>query len=35
MVIVVPQGDKEDHTRPPLFYDSTFDYLKEIGFKEL
>jgi len=35
MVIVIPSGDKEDHTRPPSFYDSTFDYLKEIGFSEL
>jgi DUF2075 family protein len=32
MVIVVPSGDSEDHTRPPKFYDSTFEYLKEIGF---
>ena len=35
MVIVVPQGDDEDHTRPPKFYDSTFNYLKEIGFEEI
>jgi predicted metalloenzyme YecM len=32
MVIVVPQGDIEDCTREPKFYDPTFDYLKEIGF---
>ncbi len=32
MVIVVPEGDVEDCTRPPKFYDPTFDYLKEIGF---
>ncbi len=32
MVIVIPTGDKDDHTRPPSFYDSTFEYLKEIGF---
>jgi superfamily I DNA and/or RNA helicase len=32
MVIVVPRGDSEDPTRNPLFYDATFDYLKEIGF---
>lgn len=32
MVIVVPSGDEEDHTRPPTFYDSTFEYLKSIGF---
>ncbi|HAB50730.1 MAG: hypothetical protein A2315_12260 [Ignavibacteria bacterium RIFOXYB2_FULL_35_12] len=35
MVIVVPQGNDEDHTRPPKFYDSTFNYLKEIGFEEI
>jgi len=35
MVIVVPEGDENDHTRPPTFYNSTYDYLKEIGFKEL
>jgi len=31
MVIVVPEGNKEDHTRLPSFYDSTFNYLKKIG----
>jgi hypothetical protein len=35
MVIVIPAGDKDDHTRPPSYYNSTFQYLKEIGFKEL
>jgi hypothetical protein len=35
MVIVVPEGNDNDHTRPPKFYDSTFDYLKEIGFQEI
>ena len=35
MIIVVPEGDKEDHTRPPKFYDPTYDFLKEIGFKEI
>lgn len=35
MVIVVPQGNDEDHTRPPKFYDSTFNYLREIGFEEI
>lgn len=35
MVIIVPEGDEEDHTRPPKFYNSTFDYLKEIGFEEI
>jgi hypothetical protein len=35
MVIVVPEGDKEDLTRAPEFYDSTFEYLKRIGFTEV
>ncbi|TSA28080.1 MAG: DUF2075 domain-containing protein [Bacteroidetes bacterium] len=32
MVIVVPEGDPEDPTRNPSFYNSTFEYLKEMGF---
>lgn len=32
MVIVVPDGDVEDHTRNPEFYDVTYSYLAEIGF---
>lgn len=32
MVIVVPNGDEEDHTRNPQFYDATFKYLSDIGF---
>lgn len=32
MVIVVPPGDQNDHTRKPEFYDPTFDYLREVGF---
>ena len=31
MVIFVPHGDSTDPTRPPQFYDGTFDYLKGIG----
>jgi hypothetical protein len=31
MVIVVPQGDSEDPTRNPAFYDPTFNYLKRTG----
>lgn len=33
MVIVVPSGSSEDLTRKHEFYDPTFDYLQEIGFK--
>lgn len=35
MVIVVPPGDINDHTRNPDFYDATFEYLKGIGFQIL
>jgi len=35
MVIVVPSGDIEDPTRNPEYYNSTFNYLKEIGFDVL
>ena len=33
MVIVVPAGDKEDHTRKSEFYDPIYEYLLDIGFK--
>src|SRR5207248_39915 len=33
MVIFVPVGEPSDPTRAPIFYDSTFAYLKEIGLK--
>ena len=35
MVLVVPEGDKDDLTRSSNFYDGTFGYLKEIGFTEI
>ncbi|SEL40950.1 DUF2075 domain-containing protein [Parapedobacter koreensis] len=35
MVIVVPKGDPEDHTRSEAFYDGTYEYLKGIGFPAL
>ena len=35
MVIVVPEGDVEDPTRLPEYYDSTYQYLKELGIVEL
>jgi hypothetical protein len=35
MVIVVPNGNLNDHTRQPEFYDSTFNYLQNIGFTVL
>jgi DUF2075 family protein len=35
MVIVVPPGDVEDHTRLPIFYNPIYEYLKSIGFYEI
>lgn len=35
MVIVVPDGDSNDPTRKPEFYDPTFEYLQEIGFRTI
>jgi hypothetical protein len=31
MIIVVPKGDVSDGTRPPSFYDGTFEYLRSCG----
>jgi len=31
MVIFVPEGDENDHTRRSAYYDSTFNYLRAIG----
>lgn len=35
MIIVVPEGNPEDHTRQPEFYDSTYEYLKRIGLESM
>jgi hypothetical protein len=35
MVIFVPPGDACDHTRPPSYYDATFDYLAGLGIPVL
>ena len=35
MVIMVPSGDTDDPTRNPDFYNSTFEYLSEIGFSQI
>lgn len=32
MIIIIPEGNINDHTRNPEFYNSTFNYLKNIGF---
>jgi hypothetical protein len=35
MSIFVPPGDRDDPTRPPAFYDNTFEYLKGLGLPVL
>jgi len=35
MVIVIPEGNDNDHTRKKEYYDSTFNYLRSIGIKNL
>lgn len=35
MVIVVPEGDSQDKTRDPSFYDPTYEYLRSVGFEVL
>lgn len=35
MVIFVPEGDVKDRTRPPAYYDSTFQYLVDVGIPVL
>ena len=35
MIICVPEGNPEDHTRQPEFYDCTYKYLKQLGFEEI
>ena len=31
LIIVIPNGDTEDPTRKPEYYDATFNYLKSLG----
>jgi len=35
MIVFVPKGDASDRTRPPSFYDGTFDYLRSCGIPTL
>lgn len=35
MIIFIPYGDENDPTRITSFYDGTYEYLKEIGLKEI
>ena len=34
MVICVPEGNPNDTTRLPAFYDGTYNYLKQIGIED-
>jgi len=33
--IVIPEGNNEDHTHKKEYYDSTYNYLKNIGIKTI
>jgi hypothetical protein len=35
MIICVPEGNVNDHTRQPSFYDGTYDYLKSLGLEDM
>ena len=35
MVIVVPEGEVDDPTRDPAFYDPIYDYLSSLGIQEM
>jgi len=35
MIIFVPEGSRDDHTRCPEFYDHTYDYLKSVGIQDI
>lgn len=34
-IIFVPKGDPNDNTRLPKYYDGIFNYLKQLGIKEV
>lgn len=35
MVLFVPTGEDGDHTRPKKYYDSTYQYLRRLGLREI
>ena len=35
MILFVPKGEASDRTRPPSFYDGTFEYLRSCGIPRL
>ena len=35
LVIFVPEGEPDDETRRPEYYDGTYEYLKSLGLREI
>jgi hypothetical protein len=35
IVLLVPEGDKEDRSRDEKYYYSTYNYLESIGFEQI
>jgi hypothetical protein len=35
MIIFIPEGDPNDGTRPPAYYDHTYEFLKSCGIQEV
>jgi hypothetical protein len=35
MVVLVPKGDETDYTRPPKFYDETYEFLSSCGIRRI
>jgi len=35
LVIFVPEGDPDDETRRPEYYDGTYEYLRSLGLQEI
>lgn len=35
MVVFIPFGSNDDHTRPSNYYDGTYNFLKLVGFEEI
>lgn len=35
MVIMVPEGNAEDHTRRSVYYDETYKYLERVGVRKV
>ena len=35
MIIFIPEGSLSDNTRLPIYYDKTYDFLKNIGIEEI